>query len=117
VDALHARVESTAGAGTREADLTEARRAAELTLKHAKAFRAGFPNAARVMGNQRWLQSDQPGAQSWWGKGLAAARTNGARYDEARIQQEIGRRTGDAQVTAGGARIMDEIMASWRAGA
>ena len=117
VDALHARVESTAGAGTREADLTEARRAAELTLKHAKAFRAGFPNAARVMGNQRWLQSDQTGAQSWWGKGLAAARTNGARYDEARIQQEIGRRTGDAQVTAGGARIMDEIMASWRAGA
>lgn len=116
-EALLTRAETTTDAGVRRASLEEAERATQLALRHARAFKAGFPSAALQMGTLQSLSGNQAGARSWWTKGLAAARTNGARYDEARIQAEIGRRTGDADASAAGATIMDDIIASWERGA
>ena len=86
-------------------------------MAHAKAFKPGLPNAARVKGMEHWLRSDPKGARTWWARGLEAARAMGDRYDEARIQVDIGRLTGDATATNAGEGIMDEIVASWRQGA
>jgi tetratricopeptide (TPR) repeat protein len=116
-EALLTRAERMAEGAARAKDLDEAKRSAELARKHAKAFRAGFPNAARVTGTERWLRGDKTGAASWWTRGLESARAIGARYDEARIQRDIGRLTGDAAAAAAGEGIMDDIVASWRAGA
>jgi tetratricopeptide (TPR) repeat protein len=116
-EALLARAEGATDAGARARDLDDAGRAAELARKHAKAFRAGFPNAARVTGTERWLRGDQAGARTWWARGLESARRIGARYDEARIQRDIGRLSGDGAATDAGEGIMSEIVASWRAGA
>src|SRR5690606_32311637 len=69
-DALHARAVD----GDRDRALDEARGSAEAALKHAKAFRTGFPNAARVMGVNAWLRGDTSAARDWWRKGLDAAR-------------------------------------------
>jgi tetratricopeptide (TPR) repeat protein len=116
-EALLARAERTSDPAARTRDLDEAARSATLARKHAKAFRPGFPNAARVTGMERWLRGDQAGARRWWERGLGTARAIGARYDEARIQRDIGRLAGDAGATQAGEGIMDEIVASWRAGA
>lgn len=113
-EALHAASEAAGGDQAADALLAEAERALKLALKHAKAFKAGYPNAARVMGTQRWLRGDQAGARSWWAKALEAARTSGARYDEARILTDLGRRAGDATAATAGSALMDEIVASWR---
>jgi hypothetical protein len=116
-EALLARAEGTSDAGARARGIDEAGRSAALARKHAKAFRPGFPNAARVTGIERWLRGDQAGAKQWWSRGLEAARAMGARYDEARIQRDIGRLAGDEGATQAGEEIMSEIVASWRAGA
>lgn len=116
-EALLTRAERTSDVAARTSDLDEAKRAADLAVKHAKAFKAGLPNAARVTGHERWLRGDRTAAASWWTRGLEAARTIGARYDEARIQRDIGRLTGDTHAAAAGEGIMTEIVASWRAGA
>jgi tetratricopeptide (TPR) repeat protein len=115
-EALLTRAERTSDAEARERDLDEAARSAALARKHAKAFRPGFPNAARVTGIEQWLRGDQASAKTWWGRGLESARRMGARYDESRIQRDIGRLSGDAAATQAGEGIMNEIVASWRAG-
>ena len=116
-EALLARAERTAEAAARSRDLDEAAGSAALARKHAKAFRPGFPNAARVTGIERWLRGDQAGAKQWWVRGLESARAMGARYDEARIQQDMGRLSGDVAAAQAGEGIMGEIVTSWRAGA
>jgi tetratricopeptide (TPR) repeat protein len=116
-EALLARAATTSDGPARAADLDEAARSAKAARTHAKAFRPGFPNAARVSGTERWLRGDANGAKSWWAKGLEAARAMGDRYDEARIQLDIGRLAGDDAATKAGEGIMDQIVASWTHGA
>ena len=116
-EALYLRAEAGGDGPARQADLDEADGAASLAVKHAKSFKAGVANAARVSGIGRWLRGDESGARTWWSRGLDAGRSSGARYDEARILLELGRRAGDTDAQSGGERIMSDIVASWRAGA
>jgi class 3 adenylate cyclase/tetratricopeptide (TPR) repeat protein len=116
-EALLVRAEASTDAAARASDLDEAGRSAAAARAHAKAFKPGQPNAARVSGTERWLRGDPKGAREWWDRGLQAARTMGVRYDEARIQKDIGRLTGDAHATKAAEGIMDEIVTSWRRGA
>jgi tetratricopeptide (TPR) repeat protein len=116
-EALLVRAEASTDAASRAADLDEAGRSAKAAAAHAKTFKPGLPNAARVSGTERWLRGDAKGAMTWWDRGHEAARAMGDRYDEARIELDIGRFTGDATAAKAGKGIMDEIVASWRRGA
>jgi class 3 adenylate cyclase/tetratricopeptide (TPR) repeat protein len=111
-EALLAGAEAATDESTRQVALIEAKRAADGALKHARAFRIGFPVAARAMGIHAWLTGDHAAARKWWDRGLAVARTSGARYLEGRIQLEIGRRTGDRAAAEAAAMILDEIGAT-----
>ena len=110
-EALLVRAQASPGASARAADLDEAGKSAAAARTHAKTFKPGLPNAARVSGTERWLRADPKGARTWWDKGLEAAQSMGDRYDEARIQADVGRLTDDAAATRAGERIMDEIVA------
>jgi tetratricopeptide (TPR) repeat protein len=116
-EALLVRAETGSDLAARAADLDEAGRSAAAARAHAKAFRPGLPNAARVSGTERWLRGDPGGARKWWARGLEAARAMGDRYDEARIQLDIGRLAGDDTARTAGEGIMTEIVQSWSQGA
>jgi tetratricopeptide (TPR) repeat protein len=93
--------------------LKKARRACHDSIKQAKTFHPGMPEAMRLEGRYEWLNEKSSSAQRWWRRSLSFAEEKGLRYEEAKTHLEMGQRLKDRAHLERAEVIFEEIGAKW----
>jgi tetratricopeptide (TPR) repeat protein len=110
---VYALAAERASGAERAALLRKCEAAGRASLRLGKLHHESLIFGHRAAGTRHWLAGRPAAARASWKKALGQAQALGARYEVARLLQEMGRHTGDAALLRQAEALFDEMGSTW----